>query len=99
MGYWKNKSMEDEGDYEWARGLLCDVNALQECENHDGTYFDGPEDVQEAYKRVNAQITSGAFKLKPGQSRRDVTNLIKAVYEDNSGLSKCPICEKNFGSD
>lgn len=23
MGYWKNKAMEDEADYEWARAFLC----------------------------------------------------------------------------
>jgi hypothetical protein len=79
--------------------LAVRSRALSECKNHPGTYFEGPKDVDEAYKRFNARITSGEIKLKSGQTRRDLTNLIKAVYDDNSGLSKCPICEKNFGPD
>jgi hypothetical protein len=97
MGHWKNKAMEEQ--VEWARDLLCEVGALSECENHEGTYFDGPQDVEAAYRLLNARITSNEIILKPGQTRRDLTNLIKAVYEDNSGLSACPICERNFGPD
>src|SRR5689334_21583501 len=63
MGYWKGKGMEEEEDYEWARSLLCEVGALEECENHPGTYFDGSGDVEAAYKLANARITSGELKL------------------------------------
>jgi hypothetical protein len=98
MGFWKNRAMEEEADYEWARSLLCEVGALQQCEVH-GDYFDGHNEVEEAYKRVNARITSGEIKLKEGQTRRHLTDLIQAVYQDNSMVSECPICEKNFGPD
>jgi hypothetical protein len=97
MGYWKNKAMENEERYEWARQFLCEVGALKECENHEGTFFDGKIDVTEAYKIANARITSGKIALEDGETRRELTDLIKAVYDDNSGLSGCPTCEKNFG--
>ena len=97
MGFWKNKAMEQEAEYESARDLLCEVGALEECENHPGTYFDGGTDVTDAYKLANARVSSGEITLKPGQSRRDLTNLIKAVYDDNSGLGGCQECERNFG--
>jgi hypothetical protein len=99
MGYWKNKAMEAEEDYDWARSLLVEVGALEECEYHEGTFFEGNEEVTAAYKLANARITSGDYKLKEGQTRRNVTDLILAVYQDNSALSSCPICDKNFGPD
>jgi hypothetical protein len=99
MSFWKNKAMEEQEQYEWARSLLCEVSALEECENHPGNFFEGPDDIEEAYKLSNARITSGEIILKDGQSRRDLTDLIKAVHADNSGLDSCPECDRNFGPD
>jgi len=98
MGYWKNRAGEQEGEYNWARELLCEVKAFRQCDVH-GTYFDGPNDVADAYKLANARISSGELKLDEGQTRHDITDLIKAVYDDNSALSKCPVCQKNFERD
>ncbi len=99
MGYWKERAVEDQDRNDWARGILCEVGALEECENHDGTYFDGGGDVEEAYRLVNARITSGEIKLAAGETRRDLTDLIKAIYEENSGLDECQECARNFGPD
>lgn len=95
MGYWKNKMMEQQEHYDWAKSILIRVHALQECEAHEDA-FDGPAELEEAYKYVNTRITSGEIKLKGGQTRRDVTNLIKSVYDDNSTASECPSCAKNL---
>jgi len=97
MSYWSEKALADQEEYEWARGILCEIGALEECENHPGTFFDGGNDVEGAYKLVNKRVTSGEIKLDKGQSRTDLTDLIKAVYDDNSGLTGCPECEENFG--
>lgn len=97
MGYWSDKAMEKEEAWEWAKGVLVEVAALEECENHPGTYFEGYADVEEAYRYVNRKVTSGDIVLKRGQTRKDLTDLIKEVYDDNSALSGCPECEENFG--
>jgi hypothetical protein len=99
MGQAKRQLMENEEQYEWARSLLCKLGTLEECENHEGTYFDGDGDLERAYKTANARITSGEIKLRSGQERRDVTDLLKEVYDDNSGLDSCPECDRNFGPD
>jgi hypothetical protein len=99
MGQAKREMMEKEEEYEWARGLLCELGTLEECENHPGTYFDGDGDIAGAYKIVNARIKSGEIALKPDQTTRDVTDLLKQVYEDNSGVDSCQECDRNFGPD
>jgi hypothetical protein len=98
VGFWKNKMMEQEDDYNWARGFLCDVGVLEECEAH-GDVYNGSVEVVEAYKAMNTAVTSGKLKLKEGQTRRDLTNLLKAVYDDNSNASDCPSCEHAMSKD
>jgi hypothetical protein len=95
MGYWKHKAAKDEENYEWARRLLCEAKVLRECENHLGTYFDGPTDIEAAYRLMNARVSSGEIELEEGQTRRDLTDLLKSAYEDNSGLESCPQCDRN----
>jgi len=34
MGYWKNRMMEEQDNYMWARDFLCKVGALEECDVH-----------------------------------------------------------------
>lgn len=70
---------------------------LEERENHPGTFFDGGDDVEGAYRLVNQRVTSGEIKLGKDQSRTDLTDLIMAVYDDNSGLTSCAECGENFG--
>jgi hypothetical protein len=95
------KRMAEEAD-EWRNEALAinlEANSLEECEYHDGTYFEGSEDVVEAYKLANKKISAGTIKLPNGMSRTDFTDLVKEVYEDNSGVDGCLQCEKNFGED
>lgn len=99
MGYWKKVGQDKEADYESARDLLCEAEALEECENHPGTFFEGSEPIESAYKLANAKITSGELELDEGQSRTDITDLLQSVYQDNAGLDGCPECERNFGPD
>ncbi len=90
------RTLEDrEARYAEALHLLLEVGALKECENHPGTYMDGSGDLVAAYKLANSRITAGAMEVPSGGSRKDVTDMIEAVYGDNSGLSVCPSCEKN----
>jgi hypothetical protein len=63
---------------------------VKECENHPGTYFEGSDDVEMAYRVANARITKGDIKLARGETRRDYTDRLKRVYEENSALEECP---------
>jgi len=98
MGYWKNKVFQEQGLYEWARNFLCEVGALKECDIH-GAFFEGPADVEDAYRAFNQRVTSGRIVLEKGKTRRQRTDLLKAVYDNNSAAGGCPECERNFGQD
>ncbi|MDP2372131.1 hypothetical protein [Reyranella sp.] len=92
----KDAMMERDEDHNWAIGYLVSLGVLEECEPHEGTYFDGSGDLTGAYKKANTDISNGTIPLRKGQTRTDITDLLKAAYDDNSGVSKCPICEKNM---
>jgi ea8.5-like protein len=98
-GAMKRELEKREDDYNWARQFLCEAGALEECEIHDGTFCRGDEDITNAYKLLNAQVTADKIQLEPGQTRRDLTDLLLEVYEDNAGADRCMECEENFGSD
>ncbi len=99
MGIMKRMQEDADAEYDWARGLLCEVGALEECENHPGIYFAGKGDVQKAYQEANMRVNRGEYTLSKGQSPANLSASIKAVYDDNSGVSSCPVCDKNFGPD
>jgi hypothetical protein len=99
MGYMKQMAMAKEAAYDEARDFLVEIGTLKECENHPGTYFDGDGDLEHAYKMANARITKGTTVLGRGETRRDFTDRLKEVYEDNSGLEGCQECEDHFGPD
>jgi len=40
---------------------------------------------------------AGTTKLERARAARDRTDLIKRVYEENSGLDGCPECDERFG--
>jgi len=84
---------EQEARYHMGLGLCIDAGAIDQCEFHEGTYFEGHEDVEAAYRLANARISSGALRLGEGETRRDVTDAIKEAYEDNAGMSSCARCD------
>ena len=97
MGSMKQAAMEQEESYQEARDFLVEIGTLKECENHPGTHFDGDGDLEKAYKMANARISRGDIVLSHGDTRRDYTDRLKEVYEDNSGLEGCQACEDAFG--
>lgn len=90
---------KEQAEYQEAVGILCRVGALKECENHPGTYFDGPDDVEDAYRFANSAITAGTIILSSGQTRRQIMDRIKEAYDDNSGVGECQQCARNFNPD
>jgi hypothetical protein len=70
--------------------IATEAGVLKECEQHDGFYFAGNEDIEEAYKLGNAEFTAGRLK-GTFESRQEMTDVIKfAVYENSGGA--CEIC-------
>jgi hypothetical protein len=92
-------AMANEAAYDEARGFLAQIGTLRECVDHPGTYFDGDGDLERAYKGANARITKGVIVLSPDETRRNYTDRLKEVYEDNSGMEGCQECEDHFGPD
>ena len=43
------------------------------------------------------ELQTEEIKLRPGQERHNVTDLLKEVYDDNSGLDGCPECDQSLG--
>jgi hypothetical protein len=82
----------DWEEYQSALSILCNAGALEECEAHDGEYFEGSAPLEDAY-RLMTEMTCGL------EERKQMRRLIRSVYEENSCLTCCPICEENFGPD
>ena len=92
------KRLLEDAEHLSALALQVNVEAqsLEECEYHEGVYYEGSADVEDAYRLANWQITSKKMQLPYGVTRRDFTDEIKSVYEDNSGISSCYCCDKNM---
>jgi hypothetical protein len=92
MGIAKAKLFEAEENYATAISLLVEVGALEECEDHSGTFFDcDSEKLEDAYRLVNSRITAGKSPFGD-LSRSEATDLLKQAYEDNSGVDDCQEC-------
>ncbi len=96
MGFTKALLEETEMLRGMALRVALEAGALKVCEYHPGVYYDGGVDIQDAYRLANRQITAHKIQLPHGVSRRDFTDAIKAVYDDNSLPDDCYICEKNM---
>lgn len=95
MGVAKRYMERQQDLYDLGRDLCIEVGALEECEYHPGTYYDGDGDVEDAYKLANARITKGEIQMASEEDRRTFTDAIKGAYEDNYGVDSCMSCDKN----
>lgn len=93
MGSAKRMMEEQEARYQMGLELCVEAGAIEECEFHEGTYFQGHEDVEAAYRLANAQISAGKLGEATAQHRREVTDAIKKAYDDNAGAHTCYQCE------
>ncbi len=99
MGSAKRQWEETQGEKQIALMLLVESGVIRECQYHPGTYFEGNEPIEAAYKLANTRISENQAALPHGYSRRQYTDLIKSVYEDHSGLDSCPCCDRTFNRD
>jgi hypothetical protein len=72
-----------------AIGIALEARVLRSCEYHD-CLFEGPNDIVDAYKLGNSKFTAGTLEGH-FQSRREMTDCIKEVVEDNCN-DICPRC-------
>lgn len=76
--------------YAIALGITIEAGVLKRCKEHDGSYFQGNQCIDTAYKLGNAQFISGNFK-GTFESTRELTDMITRVVTEHSGPS-CSIC-------
>lgn len=99
MGITKRMMEQQEALKGAALRILVDASVLEECEVHDGYYYEGGIDVEEAYKLANARITRGEVELPEGVSRRDFTDIIKEAREENWATDSCTYCDHIMSKD
>ncbi len=93
MGITKRRMERDHDLYDLGLQLCIEAGAIEECEMHPGSYYDGGGDVEEAYKLANSRISSGGIELDDGEDRKTITDAVKGAYEDNYHASKCMSCQ------
>jgi len=93
MGYSQSTMERDQELQTLGVNLCIEVRALKQCEIHEGEYFDGGNDVTDAYRLANSRVTEGEIELEAGETRETVTDAIKRAYDDNANTSCCSACE------
>jgi len=98
MGQAKHMMEEMESKRAAALSIAIQAGVIEECEFHDACYFDGGADIEDAYKLGNHLFSQGDVK-DAFDSRREMTDLIKEVVEENRVADECQWCAKNFDKD
>lgn len=96
MGAVKQMMAERDQLERCATALLVEVGALRECPGHEGLFFNGGREVEDAYKLANSRITRGLVDLPSWASRREFTDVLKKTYEEYSIGDECAWCAKTF---
>ena len=99
MGITKRLMERDQELYDLGLQLCIAVGAIEECQFHPGTYYDGGGEVEEAYKLANSRVSGGEIELWDSEDRRTITDAVKGAYEDNYGVDRCMQCQKVYDSD
>ena len=81
MGGAKRLMEEQQAQYDDGLAACIAVDAIEECENHPGSYYEGSGDVEEAINRAANDEEKAA---------------IQTAYDDNSGIDYCPSCDRNM---
>jgi hypothetical protein len=92
MGITKRHLEEQEFMQSQALTVLMRVDAIEQCDFHDGCYFEGSGDVADAYPVANAMINRGEIELPDGMSRSEFSQLIKDTFEEYYVLDECSYC-------
>lgn len=94
------REMEDQQDrYNEGVALCLEAGVLEQCEFHEGAYYQGNAELEDAYKLANAKVSRREYGEPTAEKRKSLTDGIKEAYDDNSGSDRCYQCEKAFGPD
>lgn len=93
MSFAKRLIEMQEEQYQTTVGIGLQAGALQRCEYHSYVIFDGPNNIEDAYKLGNFKFSNGEMK-NIFDSRREMTDSIKHAIADNNGPDSCWACDK-----
>lgn len=79
MGGAKRLMEEQQAEYDEGLAACVAGGAIEECELHPGSYYEGSEDIDEVLEQADPQD-------RPA---------IQMAYDDNSGIDYCPSCDRN----
>jgi hypothetical protein len=92
MGGWKDIEEHHWQQRQAAISIALAAKAIQVCENHDGSLFEGTGDLSYACTVGNAKMNRGEFK-DLFASRTEMTDAVKAIINEIA-LDSCPLCDK-----
>jgi hypothetical protein len=78
---------------EAALAIALQAGVLSVCAVHEDTVIEGSGEVEDAYKLGNAKFTAGELQ-SIFDSRREMTDYIKAVVEENAD-GECNQCTRD----
>ena len=91
MGEAKRLQEKEEAKQQIALQMAIEAGVIARCPVHDDFTFKGSKDIQEAYKLGNAKFNKSELK-ELFKTRREMTDLIKDVVEDNIFPDECYYC-------
>ncbi|MEE1990807.1 hypothetical protein QPL90_04700 [Pseudomonas syringae pv. syringae] len=92
MGGSKRLIEENDAKYSEALHIAVEDGALQECENHNGTYFADSGDVESAQEMASEMFKNG--EIEYFDDERELLKAIEAVIQQNSG-DECYSCDRS----
>lgn len=92
MGIAKRIQAEEEDKRGVALMIAVEAGVVTECEYHPGTFTDGDEEIEKAYRLASKRYSAGEFQ-EMFKSQIELTDTIKDVVADNAG-GECYSCNK-----
>lgn len=80
MGGSKRLLEEREARLQYGLDVCLKLDAVRECDDHPGSYYEGTGSLEEA--------------LEEAESEED-EEAIRDAYNDNTGLDGCPSCDRH----
>ena len=93
MGATKRLIEKHEEQYRVSVEIALQAGVLQACKTHSDVIFDGPHDIEDAYRLGNYKFSNGEME-NIFESRKKMTDSIKHAVEDNNGPEECWACAK-----
>lgn len=93
MGGAKRLMEEQDAKSAAAIDIALEAGVLKQCEFHEGSIYEGGQDIENAYKLGNHRMSRGELE-GVFKSRREMTDAIKEVVDENAA-EECYACAKN----